>query len=88
MKLNSGKAPPSALATAEDLRHFLGDLNDSQVVEILSLEPTIDQIGQTMSWMAGEGDRLSREGRPLEGVVAKIFDILAPGDEEDDRRSS
>ena len=83
MRRNSGKAPASALATVDDLRHFFGDIDDEQAAQILALEPTVDQVEQAAVWLAGEGDRLSREGRPLEGVVAAIFDILANDQEED-----
>jgi hypothetical protein len=87
MRLNSGKAPDRALATIDDIRHFLGDLDEALLVQILAIEPTVDQVEQAALWLAGEGDRLSREGYPLEGPVAAIFDILA-ADEEEPRLSS
>lgn len=88
MKLNSGKVPLSALATLEDIRHYLGDLDDAHVTQILSLEPTVDQVEQAALWMAGEGDRLSREGHPLEAQVAAIFDIVSQDEEEEPRLPS
>ncbi len=88
MKLNSGKVPFSALATLDDIRHYLGDVDDARAMQILSLEPTLDQVEQAALWVAGEGDRLSREGHPLEAQVAAIFDIVSQDEEEEPRLPS
>lgn len=86
MKPNSGAIPGDSLATADDLRHFLGDLDDIEVAEILALRPTVDQVEQSAIWLSGNGDRLDREGHTMEGVVAAIYDILSV-DEDEDRRA-
>ncbi len=83
MKPNSGTAPGTSLASAEELRHFLGDLDDTEVAEILALRPTVDQVEQSAMWLAGNGDRLSREGHAMEGVIAAIYDILSADEDED-----
>ena len=76
--------PTSALAKArrEDLTRILGDLDDSEIVEILTLDPTVSEVEQAALWTAGQGDVLARKGHELVGVVADIVDIVT-ADEED-----
>ena len=72
-----------AKATHEDLTRILGELDDSEVVEILELHPTVSEVEQAALWAAGEGDILERKGHELVGVVASIVDIVT-ADEEDE----
>lgn len=66
-----------------DLTRILGDLDDAQIVEILELHPTLNEVEQAALWVAGEGDVVAREGLTLTGVVAEIVDIVT-ADEEDE----
>jgi hypothetical protein len=70
------------VATAEDVRRILGELDDTTVVSILALQPSVAQIEAARLWLNGSGDVLAREGRPLDGVVAAIFDMLDVDEEE------
>lgn len=72
-----------AKATREDLTRILGDLDDSEIVEILMLDPTVSEVEQAALWTAGQGDILARKGHELVGVVADIVDIVT-SDEEDE----
>jgi hypothetical protein len=64
------------VTTAEDVRHILGELDDATLVSILALQPSVAQVEAVRLWLNGSGDVLAREGRPLDGVVAAIFDML------------
>jgi hypothetical protein len=73
-------------ASAEDVRRILGDMDDSTAVAILALRPSAAQLEAARVWLAGAGDLLGKEGRPLDGVVAAIFDLLNVEEEEEPPR--
>ena len=69
-------------ATRGDFRQILGDLDDSTAVAILALHPTVAQLEEARIWLDGGNDALGKGHRPLDGVVAQIFDILKVDEEE------
>jgi hypothetical protein len=69
-------------ATGSDLHQILGDMDDTTVLAILALHPTVAQLEEARVWLNGEGDVLGKEQRPLDGVVAEIFDILKVDEDE------
>jgi hypothetical protein len=81
-KPDPAPAAVGKVATAEDVRRILGELDDTTVVSILALQPSVGQIEAARLWLNGSGDVLAKEGRPLDGVVAAIFDMLDVDEEE------
>ena len=80
------QAVPSAQspkAARSDLARILGDLEDAQFAEILTLQPTLAEVEQAALWVGGEGEVLSASGHTLSGVAAEIVDIVT-ADEEDE----
>ena len=73
-------------ATAEDLHHILGAMDDATAVAILAMRPTVSQLEQARLWLDGAGDVMGKQQRPLDGVVAAIFDMLNVGEEEEPPR--
>jgi len=69
-------------ATESDLHQILGDMDDSTALAILALHPSVAQLEEARVWLNGGGDILGKEHRPLDGVVAEIFDMLRVEDEE------
>jgi hypothetical protein len=69
-------------ATESDLHQILGDLDDSTAVAILALHPSVAQLEEARVWLNGGGDILGKEHRPLDGVIAQIFDMLTADEEE------
>ncbi len=79
-----GQSPTSAvhIASREDVRRLLGDIDDAEILEILALKPSIADLEEAAVWATGDGDVLDRSGRPLTGVAAKIVEILDTEAEE------
>jgi hypothetical protein len=75
LKPNSGQE-----ATGRDLQQILGDLDDSMVLAILALDPTVAQLEEARVRLNGQDDALGH--RPLDSVVAEIFDMLNVEEEE------
>ncbi|HEY7663512.1 MAG TPA: hypothetical protein VH934_10365 [Xanthobacteraceae bacterium] len=86
-KQKSGQSMRSRPANGSDVHQILGDMEDSTAVEILALHPTVAQLEQTRLWLEGEGEVLGKQHRPLDGVVAQIFDMLRVEEEEPPRQA-
>jgi len=69
-------------AIGSDLHQILGDMDDSTAVAILALHPSVAQLEEAQVWLNGAGDILGKEHRPLDGVVAQIFDMLTVEEED------
>jgi hypothetical protein len=70
-------------ASGSDVHKILGEIEDSTAVAILALHPTVAQLEEARIWLDGAGDVLGKEHRPLDGVVAQIFDMLRVEEEEE-----
>jgi hypothetical protein len=68
--------------SVDELKAIVGDIDDAKIVDILALHPSVSELEQAATWIAGSGDVLAREGRPLSGTVADIVEILTPEEEE------
>jgi hypothetical protein len=82
---HSATKPHASATTREDVRHILGDVQESCVVEILALRPSVRDLEQAAVWLAGDGDWLGRDGRPLAGTAADIVAIVAEQEEEEEQ---
>jgi hypothetical protein len=71
----------SDLASTGEIRAILGALDESDVLEIAALRPTIRDVEEAATWLSGDRD-IFGAGDPLRGTVAEIVAILTP-DEED-----
>lgn len=83
--MSKQQSPGRELAAVgrDDLKRILGELDDSKVVEILALRPTIPELEEAAVWAAGNGDVLAKSGRPLGRVAATIVDIMTADEEEE-----
>ena len=81
-KPKSGQPMRGQDATESEVHHILGDMDDSTAIAILALDPCVAQLEDARVWLNGGGDVLGKEHRPLDGVVAQIFDILRAEEEE------
>lgn len=71
------------VATRQDVRRIVGDVDDAKLVAILSLQPSVSELEEAAMWSRGDGDVLGKAGHPLTGVAARLFDILAVEDEDE-----
>ncbi len=81
-KPNSGQPMRGQEAIGSNLHQILGDMDDSTAVAILALHPSVAQLEEAQVWLNGAGDILGKEHRPLDGVVAQIFDMLTVEEED------
>ena len=75
-----------ALATFDDVKGVLGDMEGAKMVAILALRPTIMDIEEASMWLAGDRD-IFGPGEPLKDVPGQIVALLTADEEEDELRS-
>lgn len=71
------QAPRPRPITARDVFDVCGEIDDTQVVAIVDLQPSYEELEEAAAWAAEEGDALRDAERPLNGKVSAIYDILA-----------
>jgi hypothetical protein len=74
------------LATEEDVRSVLGDLDTTKMLPIMKLRPTIADVEEASVWLAGDRDVFGA-GQPLKGVASQIVTILTADEEEEPPRA-
>ncbi len=85
------KAPTAAsdrkpLAASDDLRRILGDLDETKMIDILALRPTVRDVEEASLWLAGDLD-IFGAGKPLKPKAGEIVAILTADEEEEPRRA-
>ncbi|WP_244437000.1 hypothetical protein [Bradyrhizobium japonicum] len=74
------------VASPADIKSILGALDESALLEILALRPTIGDVEEAAMWLSGDRD-IFGAGEPLKDVVAEIIAILTPNEEDEAPRS-
>jgi hypothetical protein len=69
-------------ATPADVRHVLGEMDDTSVAEILSAGPSFRDLYDAAIWARGDGDLIAREHRELSAGALAIADMLTRAEEE------
>jgi hypothetical protein len=78
-KPNSGG---NALATEDDIRGVLGDIEPSDLLTIMSLRPTIGDVEQASVWLEGDPDVFGA-GKPIQGIALQIVTVLTENESEE-----
>ena len=66
------------------VRSLAGDIDDLAIAEILRLKPSITDIEDAVRWAAGNND-ITEGSHVPHGKAAAIYDILASGEDEEER---
>lgn len=72
-------------ASAIDVRHILGDLDDAKITGILALKPGLAELEDVAICMAGDHDVLAKSGHHVPATAAQIIELLTEGEEDPDR---
>jgi hypothetical protein len=66
-----------------ELKTIVGNIDETQLVEILKLQPTLAELEEAVAWASGDGDIVGREGHTMTDKVSAIVDILTAEDENE-----
>lgn len=72
----------TAFATPDDVKGVLGNLDQAQILAIMSLRPTIADVEQASVWLGGDPDVFGA-GKTVQGVASEIVAILTENEEEE-----
>jgi hypothetical protein len=75
-----------AVATRDDIKDILGELDAAKLLAIMALRPTIADIEEASIWLAGDTDVFGA-GEPVKGVASHIVTILTENEEEEPSRA-
>lgn len=75
-----------AIATRDDVKDILGELDAAKLLAIMSLRPTIADIEEASIWLSGDADVFSA-GEPVKGVASEIVTILTENEDEEPARA-
>lgn len=74
------------LPVHSEIMRLFGALDDHKVAQIEKLNPSLDELEITASYLAGMDDIMGKERHPLSGKPASIYDIVSrdefPADDE------
>jgi len=71
------------LATHDDVKSILGDLDETKMLPILALQPTVADVEEASVWLGGDADVFGT-AEPLRGVASHIVTILTADEEEEE----
>ena len=77
---------PNTLATLNDVKTILGELEEAKLLDILALSPTVLDIEEASMWLSGDSDVFDGS-QPLKQVAGDIVAILTAEEEEEPTRS-
>jgi hypothetical protein len=72
-------------ATHDDVKSILGDLDETKMLPVLALRPTIADVEEASIWLGGDADVFGAV-EPLKGVASQIVTILTANEEEEPPR--
>jgi hypothetical protein len=73
------------MATSEDIKNILGPLDDSVLLQIIDLRPTVRDLEDALIWLSGDPD-VFEASKPLCGPAAEIVAILQSQEQDEERR--
>jgi hypothetical protein len=74
------------LATQNDIKGVLGDIDAAEMLAIMSLRPTLADIEKASAWLEGDPDVFGA-GEAVQGVASEIIAILTENEEEEPPRA-
>ena len=70
------------VASHQDVRKMLGDVDETKLIAIVELQPTVGEIEEAAVWLSGDRD-IFGPSPSLSGVPAQIVDILTADEDEE-----
>jgi len=72
-------------ATQDDIKSILGDLDETKMLPILALRPSVADVEEASIWLGGDPDVFGAV-EPLKGIASQIVTILTVEEEEESPR--
>lgn len=73
-------------ATAEEIRHMVGDVDDAIVSSIMRTGASAAEVLQAVQWFRGGGGLEDEAGHEPHGAVKAVYEILQAEEAEEGQR--
>jgi hypothetical protein len=73
-------------ATYDDVRSILGNLDETKLLPILALQPTVADVEEASIWLGGDAD-VSGASEQLSAAATQIVAILTADEDEEPMRT-
>lgn len=74
---------PVRRATREDFKRILGELDEPTVIELLEIDPDLEELEEAATCLAGDQDVLAKSGHHVSSKASRLVEIIATSEEED-----
>ncbi len=78
----SAHSTAAPLASHDDIKAILGNIDADKMQAIIALRPTIAEVEASSLWLGGDAD-VYEPGEPLKGRAAAIVAIISEGEDEE-----
>lgn len=82
----SPDAQPATTASLEDVKRVFGELDETKLLDIMALRPTIPDLEEASMSLSGDRDVFGA-GEPLKSVAGEIVAIVTADEEDESARS-
>jgi len=72
-------------ATQDDIKSILGNLDETKMLPIMALRPSVADVEEASIWLGGDPDVFGAV-EPLKGIASQIVTILTVEEEEESPR--
>ena len=70
-------------ATREDFSKILGDLDEPTIIELLELDPSLEELQEAAICLAGDQDVLAKSGHHVSSKASRVVEIISATEEQD-----
>jgi hypothetical protein len=67
-------------ASADELRHLLGEMEDSTIASILATGATREEVIEALQWLKADDEIGTELEHTRRGAAGEVYDILAASD--------
>ncbi len=82
---NQSSAGGARPADSADVRKILGNLDTAKVTDILALKPSLADLQNVATCMAGDHDVVAKSGHHVPVIAAQIIELLMEAEEESEK---
>ncbi len=79
-------ASSNTAATCDDVRSILGDLDETKMLPILALQPTLADVEEASIWLGGDADVFGASEQ-VSATASQIVTILTSDEDEEAMRA-
>jgi len=73
----------SKQATRADFKRILGELDEPTIIELLAVDPNLEELQEAAICLAGDQDVLAKSGHHVSSKASRVVEIISATEEQD-----